>query len=240
MGKTLIILGNGPSLKDANFDLIKNYDTFGLNAAYRGYEKINFWPTYYGCFDFIVCNSHKKEFSKLVKKSSIKKFFFLEKKYFNENIQKKSKFQIINFKSYNANNKLSTDFINYYDAGCTGTNAVQCGIIMGYTKFILLGCDCNYKDNIEGKKVVFKDNYKYVKMDKTPSHNPNYWFDDYQREGDEFNIPNGGKSHLDYWNRMAKLIQDNKKIEIINCCMNSKITCFNKMPFEEALIRTTL
>ncbi len=239
MSKTLFILGNGPSLKDINFNLLKGYDTFGLNAAYRGYEKIKFWPTYYGCFDFIVCNSHKEQFSKLVENSSIKKFFFLEKKYFSQNIQKNPKFQLINFKSYNANNKIAKDFINYFDAGCTGANAVQCGIIMGYTKFILLGCDCSYSDNIDGRKVVSENNYKFAKMDKTPSHNPNYWFDDYQRAGDEFNIPNGGKSHLTYWTRMGQLIKDHKGIEIVNCCMNSKITCFKKIPFEEALIKYT-
>ncbi len=240
MTKTLIILGNGPSLKDIDFNLLKSYDTFGLNAAYRAYEKIDFWPTYYGCFDYIVCNSHKDNFAKLVENSTIKKFFFLEKKYFSTNIQNNPKFQIINFKHYNSSQKISTSFNDYSDAGCTGTNAVQCGIIMGYTNFILLGCDCNYRDDIDGRSIQVKNNYKYIKMKKTPNKNPNYWFDDYQQEGDEFNIPNGGKSHLLYWNRMDKLIKnttiENTTINIINCCLNSKILCFPKKNYIEALM----
>ena len=33
-------------------------------------------------------------------------------------------------------------------------------------------------------------------MEKTPDKNPNYWFDDYQQKGDEYNIPDGIKFHL--------------------------------------------
>ena len=37
-------------------------------------------------------------------------------------------------------------------------------------------------------------------MPRTPDHNPNYFFDDYQRAGDQFNVPNpdahGGDLHL--------------------------------------------
>jgi len=45
--KTLFIMGNGPSLGEIMNDpkklqLLRNNHTFGLNAAYRAYEKYNF------------------------------------------------------------------------------------------------------------------------------------------------------------------------------------------------------
>ncbi len=63
--KTLVIMGNGPSLKKIDFDLLRSVDTFGLNAAYRAYPRLNWWPTYHGCFDFVVTDSHRDAFKKL-------------------------------------------------------------------------------------------------------------------------------------------------------------------------------
>ena len=51
-----------------DLNILRNNHTFGLNAAYRAYEKYNFYPTYFGCFDYKVCEYHKKNFSKLINK----------------------------------------------------------------------------------------------------------------------------------------------------------------------------
>lgn len=66
--KLLVILGNGPSLGDIDFDLLRdnNIDTFGLNMAFRKYKELDFIPTYFGCFDYVVCRHNVKEFSQLV------------------------------------------------------------------------------------------------------------------------------------------------------------------------------
>ena len=61
--KTLFIMGNGPSLGEIMNDpkklqVLRNNHTFGLNAAYRAYEKYNFYPTYFGCFYYVVNESH--------------------------------------------------------------------------------------------------------------------------------------------------------------------------------------
>ena len=79
LNRPLIIMGNGPSLKDVDFDSLQGFDTFGLNAVYRAYRKMNWYPTYFGCFDYIVNDSHRPEFTKLIKDKSngIEKFFFL-------------------------------------------------------------------------------------------------------------------------------------------------------------------
>ena len=37
--KTIVLMGNGPSLKDVDFSMLDGYDTFGLNSAYRAYHR---------------------------------------------------------------------------------------------------------------------------------------------------------------------------------------------------------
>ena len=77
--KTLVVMGNGPSLKDIDFELLGKFDCFGLNAAYRAYERLNWYPKYYGCFDYVVTKSHAENFKKLVESNSpIERFFYLQ------------------------------------------------------------------------------------------------------------------------------------------------------------------
>ena len=59
-------MGNGPSLAEVDFDMLKGFDTFGLNSAYRAYERLNWWPTYHGCFDYIVTDNHTEAFQNLI------------------------------------------------------------------------------------------------------------------------------------------------------------------------------
>ena len=44
MNDTIVIMGNGPSLKDVDFAKLDGFDTFGLNSAYRAYERMDWWP----------------------------------------------------------------------------------------------------------------------------------------------------------------------------------------------------
>ena len=69
---TLIVMGNGPSLADVDFNMLDGYDTFGLNSAYRAYRRLDWWPTYHGCFDYRVTDSHKEEFIKLIEEGNSK------------------------------------------------------------------------------------------------------------------------------------------------------------------------
>ena len=58
MKKIGLIIGNGKSsqpLVDDKFKSIpKELDTFGTTTAFRYYEKINWWPTYYGLYDCML------------------------------------------------------------------------------------------------------------------------------------------------------------------------------------------
>jgi hypothetical protein len=225
--KTLIVIGNGPSLKDVDFSLLDGLDTFGLNSAYRVYEKLNWYPTYHGCFDYVVTDSHRDSFVKLINTGKIRTHFHIR------DLSSKENFQFINLIPYNSSDKMNScvdDFGNFHDNGNSGANACSVGVCLGYKKIILLGVDCNYVEFIDGCK---KEGNKLV-MDKTPETNPNYWFDDYQQKGDEYNVPHGQGFHKPTWNRFAyRCAQSN--IEVVNCSPTSTLRCFRQSSLSEEL-----
>ena len=218
----LIIMGNGPSLKNVDFGLLKKYDTFGLNGAYRKYKEINFYPTYFGCFDYVVCNHHSKSFNDLVTNSPIEKFFFLDNKYFSEDVKNNIKFQKLNFIVNTCDGTSSFDY--FINTGCSGANATLCGLLMGYKKIILIGCDSNYINYIEESNKLSNGT---LIINKTPQKNPNYWFDDYQLKGDIYNVPNPDIYHIPAWN-IIDIESKKKNINIINCSNLSIIPFFKK------------
>src|SRR5210317_2132446 len=79
MNKPLIVMCNGPSLKEIDLDSLRGHDIIGMNAAYRYYYKNDFWPKYFGCFDYRVTNNHEGEYKKLIEDSPIERVFLLKK-----------------------------------------------------------------------------------------------------------------------------------------------------------------
>ena len=50
---TLVVLGNGPSLEGFDFARLRPFDVIGMNAAYRYWDEIGWYPTYYICLDTV-------------------------------------------------------------------------------------------------------------------------------------------------------------------------------------------
>lgn len=226
--KTLILMGNGPSLSDVDFDLLDGFDTFGLNSAYRAYPRLNWWPTYHGCFDYRVTDNHKENFINLIEEGKIKRHFYIR------DLSDNPRFTHINLLPYGSTNKTNNkeqDFKQFHDNGNSGANACSVGICLGYKKIILVGVDCNYVEFVDGSK---RDGPGGLVMAKTPDKNPNYWFDDYQQKGDEYNVPDGLSFHMPTWNMMAYRAA-HAGIEMINCSPITTLRGFKRMALKEAL-----
>ncbi len=235
---TLVIMGNGPSLGEimndpAKLDLLRKYDTFGLNAAYRAYEQYDFYPTYFGSFDYRVCDSHARAYTDLVKtQGKIKKYFFAKQDVFEQDCKDHPRFQKINFilapQGVSRQQELSKDFAHFNDCGSSGTNAIQAGYIMGYRKFILLGVDCNYVEILDGVKDL--DGIRY-EVTSSINKNPNYWFNSYQQIGDQFHKPNEKSIQLVSWQKLRSFALP-ADISVSNCSLVSKLSLFDIIPFE--------
>ena len=58
MTKEIYILGNGKSLKDFDFEFLKDKQTVGTCLAFRYWEKIDWYPNHYVCVDYNVLKSN--------------------------------------------------------------------------------------------------------------------------------------------------------------------------------------
>ena len=221
-------MGNGPSLKDIDFEMLDGFDTYGLNSAYRAYQRIGWYPTYHGCFDYRVTECHREQFIDLIENSSIERCFYIM------DISENEKMQKVNLLPYGKTHKWNEkveDYKHFHDNGNSGANACSTAVCMGYNKIILLGVDCNYVEHVEGSV----EDGPGLMIEETPSTNPNYWFDDYQQAGDKYNIPRGLDFHLPTWNMFAYRAA-HAGIEIVNCSPITTLRCFKRMPLEEALL----
>lgn len=221
--KPLIVMCNGPSLKEIDVkSLLKTEDVFGMNAAYRFFEKEELYPKYFGCFDTKVTNSHRENYIKFIENSPIEKAFLLYPICFSP------KLTVLTL--HGNIGDFSTNFENFGYGGNTGANSCQVGICLGYTKIILIGADCNYKEVVDGAEN--KNGSLVIK--ETPEKNPNYFFDDYQRSGDVYNYPQSSVFHKPAWERLSSFAKKNN-IDIVNCSHNSKLECFRKSKIEKEI-----
>lgn len=240
-----VLLGNGPSLGDVDLRSLTKYDTFGLNAAYRAYPRVDFWPKYFGCFDALVCSHHASEFKRLIKDSPIEKFFFINfddqgAQIFPEpEIRANPRFQNIDFRYRGPGDRdrldiLSGSFTPFTDMRTSGSNSIQAGLLMGYRKFVLLGVDQNYVEVVDG--AARDNNFHKLVMKETPKENPNYWFADYQVQGDKFNRPNLQGTQIPAWNNLSLTLENlGLQVEIYNCSPITQLNCFRKATLEQAL-----
>jgi hypothetical protein len=237
---TLVILGNGPSLKYVMGNpeyrkILKTHDTFGLNAAYRAYDELDFWPTYHGCLDMIVVESHLPQYRTILPR--LRMMFLLSEDHLGNDI--------IGFEHPNltkirfdpqfrdSNDKIvSTSFTQFRNWQNSGCNCVQIGLMLGYKRIVLLGMDANYKEVLTEAAVVRDSKYTWdhLQIDKEVGSNDNYWFSNYQQVGDKYNIPNASKYHLPAWNALGL---SEHKDKIINCTSDTRISTITRRSFEE-------
>jgi hypothetical protein len=222
--KTAIIMGNGPSLKDVNLNDLTGYHTFGLNNAYRMYYKLDWWPMYFGCFDYTVTESNLHSFKKLTTDiNPIKQFFFIR------HVSDSDRITNVTLVNNNKWNCSVEDFRSFNDGGNSGVNAVQVAICLGYQKIVLLGVDCNYENKIvgstSGHEVTIKD-----KMQEN-----DHWFEEYYLPGDRINLPNAEVHHTPNWIELSRKANQHD-IEIINCSKDSTLSCFKIQDLQQVLV----
>ena len=238
---TLFVLGNGPSLADVmNNDkylkYVKQHDSFCLNNFYKMMNKYDFIPTYYGCFDYVVNENKKEDYSKLVlEENGIKEFYFIgtsEKKQhlYSKEIINNDRFIKFNFidKGLDGFSQISNSFDHFVNAGASGANALQIGIMKGYKRIILLGCDCNYVEKVEGSSV---NSNGTVVINESIKENPNYWFPEYHSNGDTYNFPQTHKYQIGGWKNIYERCPTD--VEILNCSKISQIPFFKKISFDK-------
>lgn len=214
----IVVMGNGPSLERFDFEKDYEVDTFGMNAAYRYWRKVDWFPTFYACFDHVVLKDHSEEILELVrgrKENGIEKFFLRDSVF--EHEPKLKEYDCV--ETYESQKH---EVFSECRTIATGSSAAKCAISMGYDRISLIGVDSNYVEVIDEAK---KENDNTLTIDEDVSENPNYFYDDYQQKGDRYNKPNDNRVHIKAWEELSNYIE-NKDIEIVNCNPDSAVRFF--------------
>jgi hypothetical protein len=243
----LIVIGNGPSLRGFDFGKLCGFACLGMNAAYRYWETINWYPTYYCCLDDELIATHHESIFQLLDTGRVERIFVTA--------------AILEFHPELASDR-RVDFLDSFipylyrtrgsryglrqvtaevfrtsnpDKLTTGSHSVRYGLWLGYQKVLMLGIDCKYVQRVRGAR---HDSGLKMHMEATPDRNENYFFDDYQRAGDRFQVPNpevhGGNLHLQSFEVLRDdLIGGNVTAKVINCNTKSELYVRNVFPYED-------
>jgi len=224
--KTLLVIGNGPStreLADFGFHNIPGHiDTFGMGLAYKYFDRIGWWPTYYTCADKKVVRSKEDYLKNLIVDEAIKvkKFFFPIK------LLEHPKLELI-------------------PHGSTGDFAFRKGLELGYEQIFIIGIDLDYKPLREATRISreefdaldldldFHTNVIYRLREPITDH-PNYFFPEYQEVGDIYSEPRGNSWHLLTWQRARELAEKNQ-LPVRNLGKHSLLDIFDRADLKMAL-----
>ena len=211
------VLGNGRTLKDFKFNKIRS-DTIGMCLAFREWERINWYPTHYVCVDHVVLKSNINDINKLIEEKKCKSFL-ISNSIKDKLISEEGVYYIEDFQ-----NDINNPFNKLYK-WCSGSSAVLYAIYLGYLNIDILGIDCNYVEFVPEAKLLVDGTLKIV---RTPTNNPNYFIDDYQREGDIYNKPNLDTVHMPSWDILYNIIKNNYPSRDLNVFTNNNVIGLSK------------
>lgn len=227
MSKKILILGNGPSLKDVPFYTYA-IPTIGMNVAYRYWFSIGWYPTYYACLDTDVTLEHHAEIYRMIihhKRFGIRGFL-LKREICQFYPELKDNPYIVFSDTITHN----TFGFSKYMRKTTGSWAVRWAINMGYTRLLLMGIDCHYEPLYKEVGILTADN----KITADIKNDPNYFFDGYQKKGDTMHVPAKGKEsrevHIESFRHIVddieQINEDEKvktKIKIYTCTKETRL-----------------
>lgn len=226
--RRLLVIGNGPSaaaLAEAGFEnLPPGIDTIGMGAAYRHFERAGWWPTYYALADTKVVFSHRGAFARLMADPAVTtKRFFLAGPFLREGDDAADRLEVIPHSS-------------------TGSFCLRKAIDLGYDEVFLIGVEGRYVEEIAECRPLRADEVTALGYDRlglsanmmslltitrTPEANPNYFFHDYQREGDVYSLPRA-HTHLSAWRTTAAIAEAAGRA-VYNLSGDSAVTDFPRL-----------
>ena len=226
--KPLFLIGSGPSLVDCDISSLKNCYTISFNRSYIAFKDWGFYPTYFAGLDHVVNNDNKDEYKKLIRESSIKRFFFTMDEMSKEHLisPKTSLVEIAKTAEICPN----IDFNRKLQVANSGLFGLQLALgILGFKEIYLLGCDANYTDDVKGIDVV--DGVYVSQKNKDVNH----FRLDYYGKGTTYNRPNNPRYHLPAWKYFYdKYIKNNNfGYNVFNCSKTGKLDFFPFKDFED-------
>jgi len=221
-GGRCFIIGNGPSLRASDLDLLTNEITFGVNRIYGIFEKTDWRPTYYCIQDFVLIEEIKDEivenahlFQQIFSPFNV---YYKTKSHFGK-IRNISYFYLKNLPFYPNLPIFSGNVEVGIIEGQTVTySAIQLAFYMGFTEVYLLGVDHSY-NLIQNHKGVFLE-----------QNVANEYFEGVASEhvtNRPYNVENTTLAYC-----AARKYAENNKRHIFNATRGGALEIFNRVDFD--------
>lgn len=214
------ILGNGPSLKIADLNLLQDEITFACNKIYLAFTETSWRPTYYAVEDNLVI---KQNYDTINELTGFTKFFpertkkivapFKNSLYFNQSLQNNYP-GLPNFSS-NAVYKL-------YNGATIVYTMIQLASFMGFREIYLLGVDFNFSinDDSQGKILIAEGEI-------------NHFHPDYRKKGEKWSKPRLDVQEKSFLSARASIQKING--QIYDATPGGKLTVFQKIKLADIL-----
>jgi hypothetical protein len=215
LGKKAVILCNGPSLLETDFDLLKDVYTFGLNKINLLFDKTDFRPSSIVAVNPYVIVQNSK-FYNLTECP-----LFLDYKAARKYIKNRNN---VTFVHSTRINRFARDCSMSLHQGSTVTFiALQLAFHMGFKKIALVGCDHCYSDSGNPNMLV-----------KAKSKDINHFDENYFSENQLWQYPDIEKSEESY--RLARHVYTVFGREIVNATVGGKLELFKRQPLSSFLV----
>ena len=211
-----------------------------MNHAYRYWNRINWYPTYYVSVDHEMNTYFSKDIYKLVKfrkENGIKKFLLSRVILEFQPKLKKAKHASAIYFIEDLEKKSGTGFPNSTYLKTAGSISTRFAIFLNYQKIYILGIDANYQPfNIKWAKSITNSDQRLI---KTVNPEPTYFFVGYRSKGDFLHIPpkRRWKKRPNHYLAFVPIhkkynLNNNQQPRVINCNNISILYHNNILPYQ--------
>jgi hypothetical protein len=237
-GETVFILGNGPSLKVPDLNLLKGRVTMASNKIYLAFDQTEWRPTYYFVTDRLVAKNNTDKISEL----SLTKLFSNDIRHFfpkpvdaiwlREEFRNSVWLEEAGGRA-NARGFFSTDLLVEVIAGWTVIyTQLQAAHYMGASRVVLLGVDFSF--NVPPKRVATKEHGYETAVESTGE--VNHFHPDYRKPGESWSVPDLEMQHRAF--SLARDVFRESGREVLNASRVTKLDVFPRATLEEILAET--
>ncbi|RRB04225.1 6-hydroxymethylpterin diphosphokinase MptE-like protein [Larkinella rosea] len=228
-GKRCFIIGNGPSLNKLDLKKLKNEYTFGVNAIYLNYEKMQFHPTYYVLEDNLVAEDRGAE---------IKKYTGPQYKFFGANLNyavapdhKTINMNVI--RTYSDVDSFDPQFsekiVRFLGVGGSVTYlCLQLAYYMGFEKVYMIGFDHSYK--IPEEAIISNKHEAGFDILSTTA-DPNHFSPDYFGKGYRWHDPNVERMEMGF--RKANEVFERNGRKVYNATAGGNLNAFDRINYDD-------
>ncbi len=223
-GKRCFVLGNGPSLRVSDLELLKDEVTFAANKIYLCFDETNWRPTFYSVEDLLVAQNCRPEILAVDRTTKIFAHHMLP--YLPRQANHHYARWLPPMDNRSPYREFSNDLTHGISWGSTITySMLQMAVHMGFKEIFILGLDHSYVEpkTKEGGALVSEGEV-------------NHFHPDYRKPGEKWHYP--VLDRLEHSYQHAKDHCDSIGVKIYNASRFTKLDIFPRVDLDYVLERT--